>query len=178
MKHFPTYVAIAAGFLLTGVTGAQQNQANRLETADHTFAMKAASGGLAEVELGNLAMQKAKDPKVKEFGQRMVTDHTKANNELKAIAANKGITLPTTLDAKDQKTKDRLSSLTGAAFDRAYMSDMVSDHKADIAEFEAQANHGTDPDLKGFASKTLPTLQEHLRLAESTRADVHHTEGK
>lgn len=140
--------------------------------------MKAASGGMAEVEMGNLAARKATDPKVKEFGQRMADDHTKANNELKSVVSSKGVTLPDRIDAKDQSTKDRLSNLSGAEFDRAYMRDMVQDHKTDIGEFEREANHGSDPDLKAFAAKTLPTLREHLRMAESALASVQRTEGK
>ena len=165
MKHYATAAAIAASLLVAGLCAGQE--ANRMRsTADNTFATKAAQGGMAEVELGNLATQKATNDKVKKFGQRMVDDHTKANDELKSIASRKGITLPAEVDSKDRSTKDRLAGLSGAEFDRAYMKDMVSDHKADIAEFQKEADHGTDPDLKAFAAKTLPTLQEHLRLAE------------
>jgi putative membrane protein len=145
--------------------------ANRM-TGDHTFATKAAQGGLAEVQLGNLAKDKASNPDVKSFGERMVADHTKANDELKEIASKKGITLPTSMDAKSQATYDRLSKLSGAEFDRAYMRDMVADHKTDVNEFKQESERGTDPDLKAFAAKTLPTLQEHLQMAESTDAKV------
>jgi putative membrane protein len=127
---------------------------------------------MAEVQMGQLATQKASNPDVKAFGQQMVDDHTKANNELKDIASKKGLTLPTGLDAKDQATYDRLSKLSGAEFDRAYMADMVRDHRADIAEFEKEASQGSDPDIKSFASKTLPTLRHHLEMAESTDAKV------
>ncbi|HUA63964.1 MAG TPA: DUF4142 domain-containing protein [Verrucomicrobiae bacterium] len=178
MKPYQTLAALAAPLLLAGVIVAQQNSANRMETADSTFVNKAAQGGMAEVELGRLATQKASDQKVKDFGQRMVDDHTKANDELKAIAGRKGISLPTALDSKDQSTKDHLSSLSGAAFDRAYMKDMVSDHKTDIAEFQREADKGGDPDFKTFAGKTLPTLQEHLRLAQAALIDVDKTERK
>jgi putative membrane protein len=102
----------------------------------------------------------------------MVADHTKANDELKEIASKKGITLPTSMDAKSQATYDRLSKLSGAEFDRAYMRDMVADHKTDVNEFKQESERGTDPDLKAFAAKTLPTLQEHLQMAESTDAKV------
>jgi putative membrane protein len=165
-------LCIAFTGLLVSVAGAQQNQANRLSSGDNSFVTKAAQGGMAEVELGNLAMQKATDPKVKEFAQRMVTDHTKANDDLKSVAASKGITLPTSLDSKDESTKNRLSGLHGAAFDHAYMEDMVSDHKTDISEFKRESSHGTDPDVKAFATKTLPTLDEHLQLAETTLSGV------
>ena len=91
---------------------------------------------MAEVELGQLAEQNGQSQEVKDFGKRMVTDHSKANDELKQVAEKEDVTLPTTLDAKDQATKERLEKLHGAAFDKAYMHDMVMDHKADIAEFK------------------------------------------
>lgn len=146
--------------------------ANRLAASDNTFAMKAAQGGLAEVKLGTLAKDKASDPAVKSFGQQMVDDHSKANDELKQLASSKGITLPTDVDAKDQATYDRLSKLSGAAFDKAYMRDMVMDHRADVNEFRRESQHGMDPDLKAWAAKTLPTLEHHLQMAESTDAKV------
>jgi len=164
-----------AGLLAVGVVGLvsaiAQESAHRM-TADTNFATKAAQGGMAEVKLGQLAEQHAQNADVKAFGQRMVTDHTKANDELKAIAGRKGITLPSDIDAKDQATYDRLSKLNGAAFDKAYMRDMVSDHRTDVAEFRRESEHGTDADIKGFAAKTLPTLEEHLKMAESTDAKV------
>ena len=148
-------------------------QANRIiSSSDSAFVTGAAQGGMAEVELGNLAVQKAANQQVKQFGQRMVTDHTKINDELKAVTSSKGISLPTALDPKDQATKKHLEGLNGAAFDHAYMEDMVRDHKHDIAEFQREADHGGDPDVKAFASKTLPILQEHLRLAEQTLSQV------
>lgn len=167
-----TLGALALAATLTAQNANNQNMANRLSSTDNTFATKAAQGGMAEVQLGQLAQQHASNQAVKDFGQRMVTDHTKANDELKSVASKDGITLPTTLDAKDQATYDQLSKLNGAEFDRAYMRDMVSDHRTDIKEFQHEADHGTNPDLKSFASNTLPTLQEHLRLAESTEAKV------
>ena len=109
---------------------------------------------------------------MKAFGERMVDDHSKANDEFKGIVSRKGVTLPSGLDAKDQATYDRLSKSEGAAFDRAYMADMVKDHRADITEFEKEANGGSDADIKGFASKTLPTSKHHLEMAESAQAKV------
>ena len=138
----------------------------KLSAADKTFAMKAAQGGMAEVELGQLATQNAQSDDVKQFGQRMVDDHTKANDQLKQVAEQKGITLPTDLSAKDKAEKDRLSKLKGAQFDKAYMQHMVMDHKTDIAEFQKESTSGKDSDLKNFASQTLPTLQDHLKQAQ------------
>jgi putative membrane protein len=102
----------------------------------------------------------------------MYDDHSKANDELKKIAADKGITLPTSLNTKDKATHDRLSKLSGAEFDKAYMKDMVADHREDVNEFRKESNSGSDADLKSWAGKTLPTLEHHLQLAESTDAKV------
>jgi putative membrane protein len=135
-------------------------------TADRTFMDKAAQGGMAEVELGQLAEQNGQSQEVKEFGKRMVTDHTKANDELKQLAQQKGVALPTTLDKKDEATKERLSKLQGATFDQAYMRDMVMDHKKDVAEFKRESTSAHDPDLKNWAGQTLPTLESHLQQAE------------
>jgi putative membrane protein len=139
---------------------------------DNTFATKAAQGGEAEVQLGRLAVKNSSNPDVKAFGQRMIDDHSMAGKELKEIASRDGITLPGAMDSKDQATYNRLSKLTGAEFDRAYMKDMVADHKEDIAEFRKEANSGANDDLKSFAAKTLPTLEEHLRSAQQTDAKV------
>ncbi len=162
----------AMGLLAAGPVLAQSTTTAHRLTADSNFMTKAAQGGMAEVELGQLAVQKASNQSVKDFGQKMVDDHSKANEELKSIAAKQGVTLPTTLDTKDQATKDRLSKLSGAEFDRAYMTDMVKDHRMDVAEFRREADHGTDPDVKAFAAKTLPTLESHLKMAETTESQV------
>src|SRR5436305_2164503 len=133
---------------------------------DSTFVKKAARGGLAEVELGKLATEKASSEEVKKFGQRMVDDHSKANEELKQLASSKNVNLPNEVSAKDKMTKERLSKLSGESFDRAYMQDMVKDHKKDVADFSRESNSAKDPDVKQFASKTLPTLKDHLKEAE------------
>jgi putative membrane protein len=140
---------------------------SQLSAADQTFVKKAAQGGMAEVELGKLATQKASSEDVKKFGQRMVDDHTKANDQLKQIAGDKGVTLPTDLNSKDQAMKDRLSKLDGEKFDQAYMKNMVRDHTKDVSEFRKESTSGKDNDLKSFASQTLPTLEDHLKEAKS-----------
>lgn len=134
--------------------------------ADKTFVKKAAEGGLAEVELGQLATQKASSEEVKKFGQRMVDDHSKANDQLKQVAAQQHIDLPTEPNAKDKATKARLEKLSGEQFDRAYMNNMVRDHRKDVGEFAHEAKMGKDPAVKSFAESTLPTLREHLKEAE------------
>lgn len=167
MKHKIATATIAISGLLVCAALAQQNEANRMrQSADSTFIMKAAQGGMAEVELGKLAVQKASNDRVKQFGQQMVDDHSRAGDELKSLASSKGMTVPTTINAKDRATKKRLEGMQGADFDRAYMQDMVNDHQQDIADFQKEADHGSDPDVKAWAAKTLPTLQHHLQMAQ------------
>jgi putative membrane protein len=145
---------------------------SQLSAGDKMFVKKAAQGGMAEVELGKLAADKGSTDDVKKFGQRMVDDHSKANDQLKQIASSKGITVPDDMNAKDKATKARLEMLSGAQFDRAYMNDMVKDHVEDISEFNKEAKMGKDPDVKGFASQTLPTLQDHLKNARSVASET------
>ena len=128
--------------------------------------------GMAEVELGRLAVQKAKSPEVKQFAQRMVADHSKANVELKQLASNKNVTLPAEPNAQQKADKDRLSKLSGAEFDREYMSMMTAGHDKAVAAFEAEARDGRETDVKAWASKTLPTLKEHQTLAKSIAAKL------
>jgi len=160
---------LAAVTLVAGSAVAQN--ANRMSGTD-TFMTKAAQGGMAEVEMGRIAVKNASNDQVKQFGQRMIDDHTKANDQLKSLAGKKNVTLPTDVDAKQKAGIDRLSKLNGAAFDREYMMMMVKDHKEDVAEFEKASKNESDPDVKAFASNTLPTLQEHLRMAEQTESQV------
>jgi len=174
-EHQTSFAGVAVcalALFATGTWAQTSGSANRLTPGDSTFATKAAQGGMAEVKLGELAKEKASSQAVRDFGQKMIDDHTKANDELKGIAGRKSITLSTSLDSKDQATYDRLSKLSGPAFDRAYMRDMVSDHRTDVNEFKREANSGTDTELKSFAAKTVPTLEEHLRMAESTEGRV------
>lgn len=144
---------------------ADSSNSGRIDSANRRFMQKAAEGGLAEVKLGQLAADKASNQAVKDFGKRMVTDHTKINDQLKGLASQKGVNLPTSLDAKDQATYDRLSKVSGSEFDSAYMRDMVKDHNADIAEFQGETQTAKDADVKAFAQQTLPTLEDHLNLA-------------
>lgn len=176
-----SFLAASLTVLSLGIAWGQENPthgtADRMRTnpagsGDQQFMMKAAQGGMAEVKLGQLAKDHASSQAVKDFGQTMVDDHTKAGDELKTLASQKNVTLPTSLSSEDQATLDRLSQLNGAAFDKAYMDDMVSDHRKDISEFQTEAASGTDPDVKAWASKTLPTLQHHLQMAQDTQRQV------
>jgi putative membrane protein len=150
---------VAAGCLLSTTAWCASS-------SDANFAKKAAQGGVAEVSLGKLAESHAQSADVKAFGQKMVQDHGAANDKLKAAAEQEHIQLPTEPSSKDQANITRLSSLQGAAFDKAYAEMMVKDHRTDIAEFKREAQHGSSSPIKSFAQATLPTLQEHLQMAE------------
>ncbi len=161
----------------SGSTTGQGTQARgqaqgQLSGQDRTFTMKAAEGGMMEVELGRMASQKATNPDVKAFAQRMVTDHGKANQKLMSIATQNNITPPTTMPANMRAEMDKLSRLSGTEFDRMYMSHMLKHHQKDIADFEKQASNGSNPSLQSFARETLPTLREHYQLAQTVGAKV------
>jgi len=136
------------------------------------FAQKAAVGGMAEVELGKVAAQQASNPRVKEFGQKMVADHSKANEALKSAASKEGITLPSAIDKHEQHEMDEIKGLSGAAFEKKYMSEMVEDHKKDVREFEAAAKKDPNSSVGKFAQDTLPTLREHLQMAQDVEKEV------
>ncbi len=146
----------------SGAAGTASSKAD-----DKKFVKEAALGGMTEVELGKVAAQKASDAKVKEFAQKMIDDHTKANDNLKQIASKSNMQIPSSLDAKHQSRIDKLSKLSGEEFDKAYVKDQLKDHETDVREFKDEANNGSDPNVKTFASSTLPILQEHLEMVKS-----------
>ena len=152
-----------------GMMGMQQDQ---------MFMDNAAQGGLAEVQLGQLAKQNASSEAVKQFGDRMVTDHSKANDELQQLAQKKGVPLPTKPSGKDKKLSKELQAKQGADFDRAYIQSMMKDHKNDIAEFQNQAENGHDPDVKAWAQKMLPILEQHMTQAQQVAAQIGLDTGK
>jgi putative membrane protein len=139
---------------------------------DTEFAVAAADGGMLEVKLGELAVTNAASAEVKKFGQTMIDDHSKANSELKALAEQKQITIPTTLSDKCQKTFDDLSAKKGTEFDKAYAELMVKDHKDDLEAFKKEADKGNDPELKSWAANKVTTLEHHLMMAESAEKAV------
>lgn len=139
-------------------------------TPDATFYKNAAEGGMAEVELGNLAQKNGKSQSVKDFGVMMVKDHSAANEKLKSVAAAKIVALPSSPSMGQMATKAKLEALSGDAFDKAYIKDMTKDHEEDIKEFNKEAVSGKDPDAKAYAASTLPTLEEHLRKIQSIAA--------
>jgi putative membrane protein len=176
-------LAIAVSFLLPATfaqsaseTGKQSkgttDSKSKLTSGDERFMKEAASGGLMEVQLGKVAAEKGSHQRVKDFGKRMQADHSKANEQLKKIAAKKGVDLPTEPSGEHKSTMDKLTKLSGAEFDREYMDAMVDDHKEDIEKFQTEADKGKDPDVKKFASDHLPVLKKHLELAQSTQKQV------
>ena len=138
-----------------------------MSSQDQKFLTEAAMGGMMEVEMGRWAAQIGTSDAVKQFGRRMVEDHSRANEELKQLATAKGVTLPTTLDEKHQREVSKLARMKGADFDKAYSKKMLSDHQKDVAAFEKQSTSGSDAEVKAFATKVLPTLQEHLTQAKA-----------
>lgn len=133
---------------------------------DAKFVQEASASGLAEVSLGKLGASQGSSQAVKDFGQQMVTDHTKANEELKTIAAGKSLTVATEPMPSDARAAAMISSKDGAAFDAAFKTKMVADHEKAVKLFTMQSTAGKDPELKAFAAKTLPTLKHHLQMAQ------------
>lgn len=137
-----------------------------LSTSDATFMTEAARGGLAEVQMGQLAQRNGRSPAVKRFGQMMVNHHGRSNQEMAALAQQKQVTSPSGMGAEHQRIHDDLAKLRGGAFDRAYARAMVQDHQEDLRLYQEEAANGTDPDVKAFAARHVPVLQEHLRMAQ------------
>jgi putative membrane protein len=139
---------------------------------DARFIAEAARGNEAEIELGQLAQQKAQSPEVKSLAQRLVTDHTRANQQLKQLAQKEGMSVPTGLDKDQKDLRARLEKLNGAAFDRAFVDAQVKDHQKDVKFYQDEGSRLQDPQLKSFAQQTLPVLQEHLQMAERAESQV------
>jgi putative membrane protein len=137
-------------------------QSNR----DKDFAKEATEGGLLEVKLGELAKSRGTTQEVRDLGSQMVSDHSKANNELKTLVASKNISVPTSLNEKGQKCYDKLAKKEGKAFDKAYTHAMVKDHKKVICKFKKEAKKGDDAELKSWASNTVSTLEHHKEMSK------------
>lgn len=133
---------------------------------DKMFLRKAAAGGMAEVQFGQLAAQQANSEEVKSFGLKMVTDHTSLNEEMKPIADNMGVRLPMKLEKKDEAEYQRLKSLSGDEFDKAYITDMVKDHHQDLKEFRQEAASATDPTLKEAVTRGEAIIKEHTMMID------------
>lgn len=138
----------------------------QLSSGDYKFMSEAAQGGMAEVQLGQIARDRASDPSVKQFADKMVKEHSDANQQLTQLASQKGATLPADIPAAEKRETDHLLKLSGSEFDRAYMKRMLRDHKEDVKEFQHEVKKASDPDVQNWATKTLPTLEDHLKMAE------------
>ncbi len=174
---FATFCVCSPALAQQESTPASRNQSERARSTnthstDETFARNAEEGGMAEVDLGKLAQERAQNPEVKKFAQRMVEDHTKANEELKQLASREGIHMPTNVSRKDANTQRELEKLSGSAFDKAYAQHMVQDHEKDISEFKQMASSAQNAALRQFAQQTLPTLESHLQEAKQMQAAV------
>jgi putative membrane protein len=170
--------AVLALSLGMGVYAAdKKSRDDGLSRGDRDFVEKALADGMTEVELGKIAQQKAASDGVKQFGQRMVTDHTKAGEELKGIASKVGFA-PKKDPAADEKAVKKFSDMKTDRFDREYADFMVDDHQKAVKLFRRQADKGDNAELKQFASKTLPTLEEHLKMAQDLKAQNKGKSGK
>jgi putative membrane protein len=141
---------------------------------DKTFVDKAAEGGMAEVQLSKLAMDKGDSSQVKQFARKMVEDHTKAGEELKQIAQQKSIPMPSAMDEQHKRVFDKLEKLSGPAFDKEYMRAMATDHDEAVKLFKSQAENGKDQELRVFAAKTLPVLEKHDDMAHMDQRHLHN----
>lgn len=148
---------------------AENKEIKAIDNDDSKFMTEAASGGMMEVQAGQIAVQKGISQEVKDFGQEMITDHSKANEELKTLAAQKNVVLPSALSDADQKNIDKLNNADAKDFDKTYMKMMVEDHKVDIDKFQGVVNHPEDADVKAWAQNTLPTLLHHLEMAKADK---------
>ena len=188
MKTRSFFSILSAGVFVTMITSCDPtpNRENTTEVAEDQneetvgenledeseFLVEAASGGMYEVEMAKLAQQRAKTQQVKDFANRLVEDHTKANEKLKQLAASKGITVPAAMGDEEQRKFNNFRDKETEDFDEEYIEQMVKDHKDDVKDFEDAANDLDDPDVKSFASTTLPTLKEHLSMAEQLEEQV------
>jgi putative membrane protein len=149
-----------------------QTSPNSLSSRDRTFIMQAGQLSMMEVELGRLAVQRGSSPSVKQYGQEMVEDHTRANQELMQLAMQKKVELPTEMSTQNTAMIDQLSGLSGTSFDTAYKQAMIDSHNQAIALFQAQSQQGQDPQLKAWATQKLPNLQAHLEMVNQMLADT------
>ncbi|HJZ53927.1 MAG TPA: DUF4142 domain-containing protein [Gemmataceae bacterium] len=156
----------AAFFLVSVATSGEDRKPAPAPFDDAVFVAKAASGGIHEVELGKLAATRAKREEVKKFAQKMVEDHGKANEELKKAAKEAGLNVPEKMNDEHQKEFDHFKDFKGADFDKEYLRHMLDDHEKDVAEFTRASKEAKNLQIREFATKTLPVVQEHLELVK------------
>jgi len=169
MKTIPFILSLGAAVALSTTFAAETKTSDKANSQDTAFIKNAADGGMTEVELGKVAEKNAQRDDVKKFGEQMVSDHGKANDDLKSVASNLGVTVPDQVSPKHKSTIDMMSKKTGGAFDSAYINAMVSDHEKDIAEFEKARNQVSNEDLKRFIDETLPVMKHHLEMVKEMK---------
>ena len=162
-----TGAVLASTLVAVSIVGAQT-----VSRSDAKFIQQATQANLGEVQLGKLAQEKGGDPRVRQFGERMAGDHGQAAKEIQQLAAEKGVSVSSDISSADLRLRDRLAKLQPAAFDREYVKEMVKDHKQDVAEFRKMSEKAQDPTLKAWVGKTLPTLEDHLKMIQSIDASL------
>jgi putative membrane protein len=163
------FASLGAAIALSAVFAADKKSGDK-SSADIMFVRNAADGGMTEVELGKVAEKNGQRNDVKSFGRDMVKDHSNANDNLKAVASKINATVPDKLSAKHQTKIDKMSKMSGDAFDKAYIKDMVEDHEKDIAEFEKARGEVSSEELKKFIDNTVPVMKHHLEMAKKMQA--------
>jgi putative membrane protein len=177
MKAYKLFAAfVAAGMALSSFAEADDKagkgekynkQGAKYGSPEEQFVTEAACGNMAEVKMGELAAKKGQSSSVRQYGEKLARDHQEANQKLQKIAQRKNIQIPQEIDKQNQKSIDHLTGLSGTEFDKAFLQHAVKDHKKDIKKFEKQACEGEDPAIRSFASEILPTLREHLQIAQT-----------
>jgi len=162
-KIFSFYAVLGMMFLIAAALNSYIEAAGN----QYSFVTTAGQAGMAEVALANLALSKSQSEDVKQFAQMMITDHSKAGEELRSLATKKNLNFPAEPSAEQKVNADALAGLSGAAFDKAYIQTAIADHQAAVSLFENESKSGTDPDVKAWAAATLPTIRGHLAKAES-----------
>jgi putative membrane protein len=160
----------------TGSVGDMQGATGAASMADKDFVQEAMQGDMAEIQLAQLAQQKASSEGVKQFAQRMITDHTKLDAQIKPIAQQLGVTPPANLDSKHKALQTKLEGLSGAEFDKEYIKAMVTDHREDLSKFRQEASSAQNPELKNAASQASPIIAEHLKMAENLEKNPNATQ--
>jgi putative membrane protein len=153
----------------------QMQTAGQASPQDKMFVSKALAGGMAEVQLGQLTLQKSSNEQVKQFAQRMIDDHTKLGEQMKPVAEQVGVSVPTKISKKDKTTIAKLGTLSGPAYDQAYIKDMVQDHKQDLSEFQMEASSGQDQTVKDAASQGSQLIAQHLQMIQQIAKDQNVT---
>lgn len=167
-----TAVLVPSDSSMTAAPAGAAPAAGTVADMDRDWAMKSADGGMMEVQSSELALKTSSSQAVKDFAQMMIDDHTKANNELKSLATSKGISLPAELGPEHKAKYDELAAKKGADFDKAYVATMDMDHQKTVQSFKDYSQNGTDTDMKGWASKTLPTLEHHAMMVKDMQAKM------